>query len=399
MDPSTARLITSAEGLSLIDSLPPYVEADSLSLGAKLRKAGADGALVAAAMTQSRLRAGAHSKFGEFAAGMLFTQDGLEQATRLTVAALHAARYRDVGSTRIADLTAGIGADAIAASALGLPVVAFEMDEATAIIANHNLRHWPDSTVVHADSIATLRPPGAIAKIGIDAMFADPARRNARGRRHDPKDYSPALDEVLALRSATPELGVKIGPAIDHDALPSGVEAQWVSVDGTVVEAALWFGGLARAAGHTALVIVHGSSALIEGDTHRAPDGPLGAYIYEPDGAIIRAGLVGELADRIGAHLIDPTIAYLTSDAHVQTTYARGYRVLESLPYSVKRLSSALHARHVGTVDIKKRGIDITPEKLRPQLKLRGDTRATVILTRLAGRHQALIVEPLPAVS
>ncbi|WP_062209379.1 THUMP-like domain-containing protein [Demequina oxidasica] len=395
MDPSTARLITSADGLSLIDSLPPYSDSDALTLGGQLRKAGADAATVAAAMTQSRLRAAARPKFGEFAAGMLFTQDGLEQATRLSVAGLHASRFRDAGCTRIADLTSGIGADAMAASALGLAVVAFELDEATALIADHNLRHWPTTDVVHADSLGTLRSPDAVTKLGVDGIFADPARRNARGRRHDPKDYSPALDEVLALRDLIPELGVKVGPAIEHDAIPEDLEAQWVSVDGTVVEAALWSGKLAQSVGHTALVIADGEAHHLSGSTDRAPDGPLGAYIYEPDGAVIRSGLVGEVATELDAHLIDPSIAYLTCNTPVSTPFARGYRVLEVLPYSVKRLASALHERNVGVVDIKKRGIDITPEKLRPQLKLRGDDRATVILTRMGGRHQALIVEPL----
>lgn len=395
MDPTTARLITGADGLSLIDSLPPYSESDALTLGAQLRKAGADGATVAAAMTQSRLRAAARPKFGEFAAGMLFTQDGLEQATRLSVAGLHAARFRDAGCSRIADLTSGIGADAMAASALGLAVIAFELDEATALIADHNLRHWPQTDVVNADSIATLNSPGAVDKLGIDGIFADPARRNARGRRHDPKDYSPALDDVLALRNIVPELGVKVGPAIDHAVIPDDVEAQWVSVDGAVVEAALWSGRLASAMGHTALVIANGQAHHLSGTTDRAPDGTLSEYIYEPDGAVIRSGLVGEVATMLDAHLIDPSIAYLTCGGQVSTPFARGYRVLDSLPYSVKRLAGALHERGVGVVDIKKRGIDITPERLRPQLKLRGDAHATVILTRIGGRHQALIVEPL----
>jgi len=395
MDAATARLIVSADGLSLIDSLPPYIEANALSLGGKLRKAGADGATVAAAMTQSRLRAAGRAKFGEFAAGMLFTQDGLEQSTRLTVAGLHAGRFRDAGCSRIADLTAGIGADAMAMSALGLAVTAFERDEATALIADHNLRHWPDTVVVHADSIDTVGAPGALAALGIDGIFADPARRNSRGRRHDPKDYSPALNKVLALASAVPELGVKVGPAIDHDAIPDDVEAQWVSIDGSVVEAALWSGRLAKSIGHSALVIRDGEHHHVNGTTDRAPVGPLGRYVYEPDGAVIRSGLVGQVAQQLDAHLVDPTIAYLTSDAQLSSPFVHGYQILDALAYSVKRLAAALRERGVGIVDIKKRGIDITPEQLRPQLGLRGDGRATVILTRIKGRHQALIVKPL----
>jgi len=49
----------------------------------------------------------------------------------------------------------------------------------------------------------------------------------------------------------------------------------------------------------------------------------------------------------------------------------------------------------VGTVEIKKRGVDVDPARLRKQLKLSGDGAATVILTRIAGRHSALICSPV----
>ncbi|WP_062201669.1 THUMP-like domain-containing protein [Demequina salsinemoris] len=395
MDASTARLLLAPETLALIDGLPPYDTIEPLSFGSRLRAEGLDGGLVAAVLTQAELRLKARAKLGDFASGMLFTREGLEQATRLSVAGRHAARYRDAGCTRVADLTSGLGVDAMALAALGLAVVAFELDEATALLADHHLRLWDDAVVVHADSMATVRGID-----GVDAVFADPARRTGRGRRHDPRDYSPALDDVLALRDQLPALGVKVGPGIPHDAIPSSapeapVEAQWVSVDGDVVEAGLWCGPLARREGHAALVIQGDEAHEIAGDPLPGDPGPLGEYLYEPDGAVIRAGLVGPLAERMDARLVDPTIAYLTSDAQVTTPFARGYRVLESMPYSTSRLAKALRERGVGRVEIKKRGIDVTPERLRPQLKLRGTEAATVVLTRIAGRHTALLVEPL----
>jgi hypothetical protein len=389
MDAATAKLITSPDALALLASLPPYDESAALSLGQSLRDHGADPAMVAAVMTQSRLRHGAQAKFGDFAAGMLFTPDGLEQATRLSVAALHAQRFRDAGLTRIADLTCGIGADAMAASALGLTVMAFETDEATALVADHNLRHWPDTVVVHADSLATVRG------MDIDGAFADPARRSSSGRRHDPRDYTPALEDVLALRDQLPALGVKVGPGIPHQALPADAETQWVSADGSVVEAALWCGPLAHHHGHSALVIRGGDSHVLTGDVAPAPVGAIGDYLMEPDGAVIRSGLVGALALQTGTHVIDPSIAYLSSDSPTATSFGTTYRILESFPYSVKRLASALRERGVGRVEIKKRGLSITPEKLRPKLKLSGDNEATVVIARIGEGHQAMIVERL----
>ncbi|WP_062069875.1 THUMP-like domain-containing protein [Demequina sediminicola] len=389
MDAATARMLTTPDGLALVDALPQYDEQRSLALGTSMREQGVDADLVAAVLTQSRLRADASAKFGDFAAGMLFTQAGLEQATRLEVAARHGARFRDAGITRVADLTCGIGADAMALSALGISVTAVELDEATALLADHNLRHWPDSQVVHADSMQVA------AHLDVDGFFADPARRNARGRRHDPRDYSPALDDVLALREVHQALGVKVGPAIPHEAIPSGVEAEWVSVNGSVVEAALWCGPLTSEPGHAALVIRDGQAHRLTGDTHRADAGTLGEYLYEPDGAVIRAGLIGQVAEATGAHLIDESIAYLTADAVIESAFMRGYRILETVPLHAKAIATALAARNVGTVDIKKRGVDITPEQLRPKLKLRGSERLTLVLTRAQGKRLAVIAEPL----
>jgi hypothetical protein len=389
MDVAAARLATSPQTLSLLATLPPYEAHHALTLAQQLRDTGADGDVVAAALTQSRLRGAARAKFGEFAAGILFSPDGLEQSTRLVVAAHHAQRYRAAGARVVADLTCGLGADAMAFASLGLGVLAFERDEGTALLAEHNLRHWDDARVVHADAMETL----ARGDIGVDALFADPARRNAQGRRHDPRDYSPPLDDVVALRARWPQLGIKVGPALSHEDVPTDAEAQWVSVDGEVVEAGLWMGDLARHHQHSALVLRGGEAHVLDGAPVPGGAGAMGEYLLEPDGAVIRAGLVGPLAERLGARLLDPHIAYLTADAPIGSPFAATFRIVDSLPYSEKRLASALAARGVGTAEIKKRGVDVDPAVLRRKLKLKGDASTTVILTRIGDSRIAFIAE------
>lgn len=394
MDAPTLSLLLSPAGWSLLASLPPYDERRTMALSERLQREGIDPALVAAALTQSRLRTRGRQKFADFAGGMLFTQEGLEQATRLTVAARHARRYTVAGCTRVADLTCGIGGDAMALAALGLNVLAVDVDELTAAVATVNLRHFPETEVRLADGLSL-----DLAAEGVDGVFADPARRTRSGRRrHDPAAYAPPLDAVLAVRDRVPALGVKVGPAIPHAAVPHDAEAQWVSVDGDVVEAGLWFGPLAPdGPGRTALV-VRGASAT----TVRAPDGvphpgvgPVGGYLYEPDGAVIRAGLVGVVADQVHGRLLDPTIAYVTSDTLAPSDVAQAYRVLETMPFGLKQLRAALRQRGVGRLTIKKRGTAVTPEQLRRQLDLRGDAEATIVLTRVAGDHRVLLVDPV----
>ncbi|NLF04017.1 MAG: class I SAM-dependent methyltransferase [Actinomycetales bacterium] len=394
MDASALSKLLSPEGWALLGVLPPYHPDAAMAISERLRGEGFDTELVAAALTQSRLRAKAHEKFGDFAEGMLFTPEGLEQATRLTVAAHHAQRYRKAGSERVADLTCGIGADSLAVAGMGIGVLAVEIDELTAALATVNLRHFEHAEVRHGDGMAV-----DLEAEGVDAVFADPARRTRSGsRRHDPAAYAPPLDDVLALRSRVPALGVKVGPGIPHTAVPADAEAQWVSVDGTVVEAGLWFGPLASGgAGRSALVVRGETSTTLSDDGAHAATGTLGGYLYEPDGAVIRAGLVATLADRLGGHLVDPTIAYITTGtpSSAEPSLATGYRVLDSMPFNVKRLRAYLRERGVGRVTIKKRGTAVTPEALRSQLALKGDASATLVLTRIAGAQHVIVVEAL----
>src|SRR6478735_7134251 len=239
MDAATLSKLLSPEGWALLGALPPYDEQQALVLSAGLRAKGVDPDLAAAAaLTQSRLRAAGHAKFGAFADGMLLTQAGLEQATRLVVAARHAQRYLDAGVTKVADLTCGIGADSLAFAGTGLRVLASDVDELTAALATVNLRHFPEAEVRHGDGLAL-----DLLAEGVDGVYADPARRTRAGSRvFDPRAYAPPLDAVWAVRDRVPAVGIKVGPGISHQGLPDDAETEWVSVDGDVVEAALWFG-------------------------------------------------------------------------------------------------------------------------------------------------------------
>jgi hypothetical protein len=118
-------------------------------------------------------------------------------------------------------------------------------------------------------------------------------------------------------------------------------------------------------------------------------------WLHEPDGAVIRAGLVAEVAGPIGGTLVDPTIAYFTTDSEVASPFTTAYQVTDVLPFNLKRLRSLLRARHVGTLTVKKRGSAIEPEQLRRQLRLHGEAEATVVLTRVAGAPTVLLVEPV----
>lgn len=389
MDTSELRELLTPEALGLLERLPPSEGApDAVRLVSRLRKEGHPPARVAAVLTQYRLRRKAVAKFGPFAERMLFTAPGLEQASRLAVAAQHAGRYRAAGLGSVADLGCGIGGDSMAFSALDLRVTAVERDEPTAAIASYNLAPWVRTTVELGDATG-------FDVERAEGLWLDPARREGARRLSSPDDFSPGLDAALALAAQRPT-GIKLAPGMDRALLPEGLEAQWVSDGGEVVELVLWSGALARdGIGRAALVLgAEGSSELTAPeDSADAPVGDPGEYLYEPDGAVIRARLIGDLARRLDGRMLDGTIAWITADRLQPTPFARAFRVLERWPLDAKRIGRELKQRGIGTVEIKKRGVDIDPTAFRKQLKPQGAGSATLVLTRVAGERAALLVE------
>jgi SAM-dependent methyltransferase len=391
MDAAELRELLSTEGLRLLDSLPEYSSAsDVVRTVAELRKAGHSPGLVATVLAQAKLRSRAVAKFGPFAERMLFTTNGLEQATRLSVAAQHAGRFARAGIGWVADLGCGIGADALALAALELEVTAVERDEVTAAIAAYNLAPWSNARVEHADA-------ERFDLSGVGGVFLDPARRDGAKRLTRPEDWSPSLDFAFGIAERLPT-GIKLGPGIDRALIPDTAEAQWVSADREVVEVGLWFGALARDGVRRAALVLgdHGAAEMVaNADSADAEPGPLGEYLYEPDGAVIRARLIGDLARQLGGRMLDPTIAYVTADTALRSPFAAGFRVLEDFPLDKRTLKRELAARGIGTLEVKKRGVDIDPASFRTELNLKGEGGATLVLTRVGGKRRALLAERL----
>ncbi|WP_285240669.1 class I SAM-dependent methyltransferase [Pseudarthrobacter sp. MEB009] len=401
-----APLLT-AEGWELLASLGPYRDEESFALNAALRKAGHSPALVSAVLTQSRLRTKAEAKFGEFASRMLFTQAGLEQATRLSVAARHAQRFAAAGISHVADLGCGLAADSLALASMDINVTAVEMDETTAACATVNLIPFPNATVVHADATS-------VPLDGVDGVWLDPARRvtstSGTKRIWDPEAFSPPLSFVEALAASGRAVGVKMGPGMPHESVPADCEAQWVSVGGDVTEVALWFNAVRRPDIRRAALVLspHGAAELTSGQDFGAGPvpavGPVEGYLYEPDGAVIRAGLVADVALQLGGHLVDEHIAYICAPTLVDTPFARAYKVRQVMPYNVKTLKAWVKQERITVLDIKKRGTAVTPEELRKQLLPAGKTHsakkgggktATLVLTRIGEDRVAVVVEPV----
>lgn len=390
----------SATALKILDELPIWQSgADILSINKSLRQDGRDGADIATALTQWQLRGKAEAKFGQFAEQMLFTPDGLQQATRLKVAALHAGRVRAAGITDVYDLGCGIGADSLAFASIGINVHAVEIDRETAAIAQFNLRPFDNATVLCEDALNVAE---GIAASPSTALWWDPARRITRGgtsrRTFDPEEFSPSLTQVFALAKSHPT-GIKLGPGHPHEGIPQWMEAQWVAVGHEAVELGLYSGSLTTTPGRWSALVLPtrggtpealGTDFSIQSPAVRT----LGKYIVEPNPAVIRARGIATYAAQHNLGLVSTDIAYLTGDIAAPSLLATYYEILEVVPLKPKAINAALRAAGAGRVVIKKRGTDIEPATLRKQLKLSGQRELTVFLTRTAGRHRAIITKP-----
>ncbi|MFC8366379.1 methyltransferase domain-containing protein, partial [Streptomyces griseorubiginosus] len=375
-----APLLT-PEGRALLDSVRGTAPADELAVATRLRREH-PAELVSAALGQARLRQRAAAKFGAEDAGrMFFTPNGVEQSTRASVATYRAERFRAMGVTSVADLCCGIGGDALALARAGIRVLAVDRDPLTAAAARANadalgladLIEVREADVTEVDTAA------------YDAVFVDPARRSTkRGRIFDPEAYSPPLSWAVQAALGAPHAALKVAPGIPHEAVPEEAEAEWISDGGDVKEAVLWFGGTPGAVRAT---LLPGPRTLPGRGLPDPGVRSVGRYLYEPDGAVIRAHLVAEVAEELDGGLIDPTIAYVTADALRETPYATAYEITDQLPFNVKKLKALLREREVGILTVKKRGSAVEPEELRRKAlpKPQGPNAVTVFLTRVAG--------------
>ncbi|MGY5130389.1 class I SAM-dependent methyltransferase [Streptomyces nigrescens] len=405
----TFSALLTPEGQALLAELRDHDPADELAAATRLRREH-PAELVSAALGQARLRQRAAAKFGADAWRMYFTPNGVEQSTRATVATHRATRLAALGVRTLADLCCGIGGDALALARAGIRVLAVDRDPLACAAARANAEALGLAELIEVRCADVTEVDTA----GYDAVFVDPARRTkARGGRvFDPEAYAPPLSWAVEAARKAPVAALKIAPGVPHEALPEDAETEWISDGGDVKEAVVWFGtgegGAPRPVpgGRRATLLPAGDSLLgtglpdpsaapAEDASPHPPVGPVGDWLYEPDGAVIRAHLVADVARQVGGRLIDPTIAYITADRLTATPYATAYAITDVLPFHVKRLKALLREREVGIAVIKKRGSAVEPEELRKKLKLGGGRKScTIFLTRVDGAPSMLLGHP-----
>jgi SAM-dependent methyltransferase len=336
-----------------------------------------------------QLRRRAARRF-EKADEMLFTEEGLQQASSRLVAEYRARRFAGLGT--VLDLCCGIGGDTIQLARVCRKVIAVDIDPETVSIAQYNLRvHGLADKVEFRVADAGARDFLAALGPEIEAAFIDPSRRR-KGRRFISLDECrPSRDIVLKVMKKIGRGAVKCAPALDFGEFPAdGVSVEVISLEGECKEVVLWFGDFASGPRVSATVLPQ-EEHLREEVCPPAEVRPPGRFIFEPDPAVVRAHLVDELAARFGLWKIDEKIAYLSGDRPAESPLLQCRPIISWLPFSLKKLNAALASLGTGRVDIKRRGFPMSPQELRKKLKLTGSATATLYCSRHAGKHVVIL--------
>ena len=356
-------------------------DANALRLLTTLRKSLSPNE-AASVLTTLRLRKKARAKFPRYAQRMLFTDAGLQQASAMLARQY---RARQFDSPRLLDVCCGIGADSLAFAAAGRDVLGLDIDAAAIAAARHN------AAVMQLPARFEIADVRAGIPTGYDAIFCDPARRDAQGKRiHHVERYLPPLS--LAAQWRARDIAVKLSPGVDLRQIASyGGALEFISVAGALSEALLW---LRRPPAPPQATLLRGQQAhhlrRVEGAT--AEISQPRAWLVEPDPSVLRAGLVQTLAQQLGASMLDERIAYLTLDSRSATPWARSWRILDWLPFQLKRLRNHLRARGIGRVTVKKRGFAMRPEELIARLRLDNEGDACLlVMTRCRGQPIAIL--------
>ena len=356
-----------------------------LSLQATLRKEYSED-VVRAALVLLETRQKARHKFSR-ADQMWFDRQGFEQATAEPVARHKAARF----DGRVWDLCCGIGADAIALAQRG-ETAAVDRNPACCLRAQWNAAIYDASRQPAVICGDVLTWPLAAT----DLVHIDPDRRAGSSRVVRLDEYVPGPEFLTALAGRVRGGAIKLSPAANFGGKFPGSELELISLHGECKEATIWFGALAGTGLPRATVLPSGETLTGDPLEAFAPVGPLSRHLFDPDPAIVRAGLVDVLAERMGLSRLDESEEYLTGDEPLDSPFWQRFEVLAELPNNPRLIRAHFRESQFGQVEIKCRHIPIDVEGVRRQLPLPGTESGVLFYARLAGKARAIVARRAP---
>jgi len=319
---------------------------------------------------------------------LLYTRLGLEQASGERAAEWKASLMQ---GRRAIDLTGGLGIDTLFLARRFYEVVSCERDEALARLAEANRR------VMGVANVETRIGDSAELLDGYDDdsfdwVLVDPARREHGGRSAGLTASSPDVVHLhdLMLRKAR-RVCIKASPALEFSGLgvqlPFLSEVIVVSADGECKEVLLLLDREHESGRQPEIRAVCLGSETFEIASGAEPPARQvaehqAAWLYEPDAAIIKARLTGELARQLGLEFLNSTVDYLTSDQLVERFPGRSFRIEECRPFRPKSFRKELAALKITKAAIQRRDFPLSVEELRKRYKIGESSERYLFFTK-----------------
>ncbi|MCB9882197.1 MAG: hypothetical protein H6834_10425 [Planctomycetes bacterium] len=390
MDFPIARALVSEEVQTLVELFGS--EQDALALQTKLRNF-LPPKIAQAATELVDLRQRGRGKFTR-SNQMYFTRDGLEVASNEVISRYRAKRLE--GKGLVYDACCGMGGDLIPLAEQG-PVMASDRVPGLTILARANVEAYGAQVErIFASDVTLVQPPA-------DVLFLDPARRTGRKRSRGPEEWSPGLDSYTDLVKRYGNVCLKTSPAVEPEDILSNeltYEAEFVSYRGECKEQVVWFGDLITTR-RRATIVTDEEHITLEGDPADTDEldvvePEVEGWIFEPDPALVRSGLLAQVGAAHALKLIDPEIAFLVGADHVDSPFVRKFQIVAIEKMDERKVRALLRKREIGKLTVKKRGHPSDAESLRRKLSqgMKGRKSGTLIVTRRGDDHFALLVEP-----
>ncbi len=344
---------------------------------------------------QAALRHKARIKFPS-QTDMFYTPVVLEQSTDEVVARYKARRF--AGFESVADLCCGIGGDLLALREQA-PVWGIEKDRSVAWFAAMNCRRAEAQRLGYPARVcvadASVWPVDRVA-----AWHVDPDRRASGRKSLQLTAAQPSGHDIDRMLAENPHGAIKLAPA---SGIPpewtAHAELEWISHRRECRQLVAWFGKLAKHPGQRLATkcVSDGDFASFSGTpgkNHRITP-QVGKFVYEPDPAILAAGLAGALADELDLSFLREGGSYLTSHRQVKHPIISGFRVLEVFAWNRRRLKSYLEQHQLDVREVKQRATSVEPQDWLKELRRGEGTPVSLIVTRVHDGRVVLVCQRL----
>jgi len=316
----------------------------------------------------------------------IFDEKGIEQSSSWEMAKYHGKKFANYDV--VADLCCGIGMDLIHIADNKKMVYAVDTDSQKLAAAQFNAADFSSE----ANILFAAYPAEDFCQ-KVDAIFIDPDRRPSAKRIIEPEMMSPPLSAILKLGKITPHILLKLSPVFSYRKLDldQNYTLEFISEKGSLKEILLGFGNFAQKGISKKAILLNEGIELTNAMPKRKQISSFQTYLFEPDAAIIRSGLVQQCAEILEYDRVDEKIALLTGDKIVPTKMGHYFEIEAYFKYHKKQLQKYLTSNKIGILEIKTRGFPLSVETFRKKLKLKGNEKKTLFIIRLAERHICLI--------